>query len=422
MNQVNGQSHSDAILVLGGGISGITAAVEAAEMGCTVYVVERTASLGGRVAQMHQYFPKLCPPACGLEINYQRIRKNHDRIKILTLAEVASVSGEAGAFEVTLNLQPRFVNERCTACGLCEPACPVRRPRQFDYGLGEAPAIHAPHEMALPSWYVVERSLCPPGCAKCAEACPYGAVDLTMTAKTMKLSVGSIILATGWTPYDASLIANLGFGASRNIITNVMMERLAAPGGPTHGRILRPSDGKPVRTAAFVQCAGSRDMNHLPYCSGVCCMASLKQATYLRKQNPDAQVYIFYIDLRTPGFFEDFLLQVERDDKVVLKKGKVARVEEDPATGNLQLEVEDIMGGGKLQLQTDLVVLATGMVPNARGAVPLDLQYDEYGFCTRDAQPRGVVPAGLSKGPVDVASAIQDATGAVLEAIGSMRR
>jgi quinone-modifying oxidoreductase subunit QmoA len=422
MNNGCPKSQSDAILVIGGGISGITAAVEAAEMGRTVYLVEKSASLGGRVARMHQYFPKLCPPACGLEINYQRIRKNHDRIKVLAPAEVQAVRGEARAFEVTLQLQPRYVNEHCTACGQCEPVCPVRRPSDFDYGMGDTPAIHRPHEMAFPSWYFIERALCPPTCSKCVEACPYGAIDLSMTPKTLNLSVGSIIVATGWAPYDAARIDNLGFGSARNIITNVMMERLAAPGGPTHGKILRPSDGKPVRRAVFVQCAGSRDLNHLAYCSGVCCLASLKQATYLRKQNPESEVYIFYIDLRAPGVFEDFLVQVEQDKHVVLKKGKVARVEEDPATHDLWIEVEDILEGGKLRLQADLVVLATGMTPSTREApLPLALQYDQYGFCAGD-QPRGVIPAGTTKAPVDVASAIQDATGAVLEAIIAMRQ
>jgi len=254
-------------------------------------------------------------------------------------------------------------------------------------------------------------------------ACPYEAIDLSMTAKSMTLNVGAIIVATGWTPYDAARIAHLGFGSSRNVITNVMMERLAAPGGPTRGRIVRPSDGKAPQTAVFVQCAGSRDMNHLPYCSGVCCLASLKQATYLRRQNPESRVYIFYIDLRAPGLFEDFLAQVQQDEKVVMKKGKVARVVEDPDTRNLWIDVEDIMGGGKLHLEADLVILATGMTPSTRDApLPLPLACDEYGFFARGHQPRGIVPAGTSKAPLDVAAAVQDATGAVLEAVGAMRR
>jgi quinone-modifying oxidoreductase subunit QmoA len=259
-------------------------------------------------------------------------------------------------------------------------------------------------------------------CAKCVEACKYDAVDLDMAAKSMKLNVGAIVVATGWTPNDATAITNLGFGRYANVITNVMMERLAAPNGPTRGKILRPSDGKPVETAVFVQCAGSRDENHLPYCSGICCLASLKQANYLREQNPESKVHVFYIDLRARGAYEDFLVRIQEDENIVAQKGKVARIDEDPQTRDLEVQVEDIFGGSRKRVKADLVVLATGMVPSiAVDPLPLDLARDEYGFCACNGQPAGVIPAGTAKGPSDVATAIQDATGAALKAIQCVR-
>ncbi len=424
MSDENGKSLSKAILVVGGGISGITTAVEAAEVGYEVYLVEKSPSLGGRVAQMHLYFPKLCPPACGLEINYQRLKKNREKIKTFTLAEVVRISGQAGAFEVDIKVAPRYVNEKCTVCGECSKVCPADCPNDFNYGMDERKAVDLPHEMAYPFRYALDISACKgKECSKCVEACAYDAIDLEMTEKTLTLSVGAIVTATGWEPYDAKAIDNLGFGRFPNVITNVMMERLAAPGGPTGGKILRPSDGQPVRKAVFVQCAGSRDVNHLAYCSGVCCLASLKHATYLREKNPESEAHMFYIDLRTTGIYEDFLNIVQEDEKVHVTKGKVAKVEEIPETKNLVIEAEDILGGGKMRMEADLVVLATGMVPSAKAnPLPLELNLDEYGFCSPNGHPAGVIAAGTAKGPTGVASSIQDATGAALKAIHITRQ
>ncbi|MEK7372042.1 MAG: CoB--CoM heterodisulfide reductase iron-sulfur subunit A family protein [candidate division NC10 bacterium] len=415
------------ILVVGGGIAGITAAVEAAEAGYEVYIVEKSPYLGGRVAQLNKYFPKLCPPYCGLEINFQRIRKE-PRLRFFTMAEVERLSGRPGRFEATIVLHPRYVNDRCTACGDCVRVCPVDRPNAFNYGMGTTKAIYLPHEMAFPMKYVIDGAACKlTECAKCVGTCGYGAIDLTMQPRTLTLQVGAVVVTTGWKPYDATRIDNLGFGTYPNVITNVMMERLAAPNGPTKGKILRPSDGKPVESAAFIQCAGSRDVNHLGYCSGICCLASLKEATYLREQNPNAKAHIFYIDLRTPGTYDVFARKVLGDPNVSIMKGKVARIVEDPATRSLTVEAEDILSARKTTVTVDLVVLATGMVSSLDGTrLPAGVGLDGDSFIVPDASSDGIFAAGCARSPVDVATATQEGTAAALKAIqaiqGAVRR
>ena len=293
------------ILVLGGGIAGMTAAIEAAEAGCEVVLVEKAPYLGGRVARTHLYFPKLCPPACGLEVNFKRIR-NNPRIKVLTQAELVDISGPAGDNAATVRIAPRYVTSACTMCGACADVCPAQRPDEFNYGLSKTKAAYLPYAMAFPDTYVIDRPSCKEACAACADACKYGAVDLSQTERRETFQVAAVVAATGWAPYDAARIDGLGYGKFKNVITNAIMERLAAPNGPTGGKIVRPSDGKAPREVVFVQCAGSRDENHLPYCSTVCCAASLKQAAYVRAQHPGSKVAIFYIDVRTSGRREDF--------------------------------------------------------------------------------------------------------------------
>jgi quinone-modifying oxidoreductase subunit QmoA len=404
--------------VVGGGIAGITAAVEAAESGYDVILVEKEAYLGGRVAQLHQYFPKLCPPYCGLEINFQRIRNNR-RIRFYSLAQVERISGRPGNFDVTIKQHPRYVNDRCTACNKCVDVCPADRPNAFNFGMDTTKAIYLPHAMAFPLKYVIDESVCPrTECAKCVDVCPYNAIDLAMEPKIFDLKVGAIIMATGWKPYDAVKIDNLGFGRYTDVVTNVMMERLAAPNGPTHGRIVRPSDGQPVNTVVFVQCAGQRDENHLGYCSGICCLASLKQATYVREQNPGAKAFIFYIDLRASGTFASFSSKVQNDPNIAVIKGKVAKILEDPASRTLIVEAEHILSAQKISVKADLVVLATGMVPNLADERPNGtIRYDPDHFVLPDESAPGIFSAGCARGPVDVAAAVQDATAAALKAM-----
>jgi len=413
---------SDSILVVGGGISGLTTALEAAEVGYEVFLVEKNPYLGGRVAQLNQYFPKLCPPTCGLEINFRRIKDN-PRVKVLTLAEVEKVDGSPGNYDVAIKVNPRYVNENCTCCGDCAAACQNEIDSEYDFGMRKIKGAYLPFAMAFPNRFVISPEIIGTDDARRAkEACQYDAVDLAMEAKTLNLNVGSVVWATGWQPYDAAKIDNLGFGQYPNVITNMMMERLAAPNGPTKGKIVRPSDDKEPASIAFVQCAGSRDENHLPYCSYICCMASLKQATYVRERYPEAKIYVFYIDLRTPGYrYEKFYEKIKEDENIFLIKGKVAEVSEDPNSKNITVVAENAVTGEKIHQEVEMAVLATGMQPTtATDKLPADLKYNENGFIINDFEAGGMFGAGCANKPADVVSSNQNATGMALKAIQTL--
>jgi quinone-modifying oxidoreductase subunit QmoA len=413
---------SGSILVVGGGISGLTTAIEAAEVGYDVFLVEKNPYLGGRVAQLNQYFPKLCPPTCGLEINFRRIKDN-PRINVFTLAEVEKVDGSAGNYDVTVKINPRYVNENCTCCGDCAEACQGEIDSEYDFGMRKIKGAYLPFEMAFPARYLIAPEIIGSEDAqRCKDACKYDAVDLEMESKTLNLNVGAVVWATGWQPYDATKMDNLGFGQYDNIITNMMMERLAAPNGPTQGKIVRPSDDKQPDSIAFVQCAGSRDENYLPYCSYICCMASLKQATYVRERYPEAKIYVFYIDIRTPGYrYERFYEKIKEDENTFLIKGKVAEVSEDPETQNITVVAENAVTGEKIHQTVDMVVLATGMQPTtAEAKLPADLNYNEDGFIINDFDTGGMFGAGCANKPADVVSSNQNATGMALKAIQTL--
>lgn len=415
------QGTSGAVLVVGGGISGLTAALETAEVGNDVFLVEKSPSLGGRVAQLNEYFPKLCPPSCGLEINFRRIRDNR-KIRTYTLTTVKEVTGGPGNYQVTLETAPRFVNSNCTACGACNAACPDEIDNDFNFGMDKAKAAYLPHEMAFPRRYVIAKdALSVAGAEAVKEACKYDAIDLEMESQTLTITVGSIVWATGWTPYDATRMENLKFGATPSIVTNMMLERLAAPNGPTKGKILRPGDNKEIESIAFVQCAGSRDENHLEYCSHICCMATLKQLSYVREQYPEAKIYVFYIDLRTPGKYEKFREVRTADENAFFIKGKVADIVPE-ADGSVTVIAENALTAEKLSQKVDMAVLATGMQPtlDVEGA-PEGVKTDDYGFVLADAA-KGQLTAGCAKKAADVVTCTQSSTAAALKAIQVSRR
>lgn len=408
---------SQTILVVGGGISGMTAALEAAECGRQVVLIERSATLGGRSALLYRYFPKMCHPTCGLEINLRRLKGNAN-LRVMTMAEVVAIEGRRGAYTATLKIRPRYVNESCTACGECATAVGGEIPNPYNYGQGKIKAAYLPFAMAYPQRYLLDPSLIGTEDANRAKAaCKVGAIDLAMQEETVQLAVGAVVWATGWKPYDASRIQPYGYGRFPNVITSVEFERLADPNGPTAGKLLRPSDGLEAKNIAFIQCAGSRDENHLRHCSRICCMATLKQTQYVREAYGDAaKSTVYYIDIRAIDRFEDFYQKVQQDSTVTFVKSKVASIAP-AANGDLILHGVDTEGYHRYASTHDLVVLAIGMEPEAMGiTLPADVITDSSGFIEGSADG-GMLGAGSAASPLDVNRSVQSATGAALRAI-----
>jgi len=410
---------NETILVVGGGISGMTAAIEAAECGKQVILVEKNPAVGGRVSQLYKYFPKLCHPSCGLEINLRRLKANKN-VRLLTMTEVAEVSGETGNYSVTLKTTPRYVNENCTACGACADVVDAEFDSEHNYGLSKRKGAYLPNLMAFPQRYVLDpRIIGTPDATKAKEACKYDAVDLDMQEETNTITVGAIIWATGWKPYDANKIQPYGYDRIANVITSVEFERMMDPHGPTGGKLLRPSDGKEAKDIAFIQCAGSRDRNYLMHCSRICCMASLKQTTYVREQYGDeGKSSVYYIDIRAIDRIDDFYQKVQADETVTFIKSKVANIEEDKATGNPVLHGVNTEGYHRYATPHDLVVLAIGMEPRVpAGDFPIQVTVNENGFIEQDEANGAIFAAGCSADALDVNRAVQNATASALRAI-----
>ncbi len=411
---------NETILVVGGGISGMTAALEAAETGKKVVLVEKRPYVGGRVTQLYKYFPKLCFPTCGLEINQRRAKMNPN-LNIITMAEVTDLKGEAGNYTATVRISPRYVNEKCTACGDCAKVVESEFDDEFNYNMGKHKGAYLPHRMAHPQRYLLDPAIIGTDDAqKAKDACKVGAIDLEMQEETIEFKAGAVIWATGWKPYDANKIQPYGYDRIANVITSVEFERMADPNGPTGGKLLRPSDGKEVKSVAFIQCAGSRDKNHLLHCSRICCMASLKQATY---PADEVDISIYYIDIRAIDRFEEFYQKVKAKENVKFIKSKVASIVENKENGNPTLHGVDTEGYNRYANEHDLVVLAVGMEPSVdKASFPVEIVINEEGFIEPAPENGGVFAAGCSSDALDVNRAVQHATGAALRAIQVVNR
>jgi len=417
------------VLVIGGGVAGITSALQLADAGYRILMVERSPSIGGHMAQLSKTFPTLDCAPCILGPRMGDVGK-HPRITLITDATVEKVSGQVGNFHVTIRRNPRFVDsEKCVSCGRCAEKCPVTVPNEFDLGLYSRKAIYKPFPEAVPATYVIDPKACK-RCGLCAKLCPAGAVNLNEEATTLDYDVGAIIVATGFDLIDPSPWKN--FQGDKNVLTGLQMERLAIR-ELAAGNILRKADGGRVRDVAYVLCFGSRDSHKgVPYCSGVCCPYSVKQAILLRKTLPYLRVYIYYNDLRMNGRgFEEFYSEA-RELGVRFIHGKPDGVAVTPE-GKLRLVAEDKDSGLLFENEVDMVVLATAMIPSsgtAELAKILGVSLgDDYFVAEKhpkmapvSTQRPGIFAAGAVLGPKDVRNSVADGQAAAAEAVRLLSR
>jgi quinone-modifying oxidoreductase subunit QmoA len=345
--------------------------------------------------------------------------KRNPNLRIITMAEVTDISGDTGNYSVSVKLAPRYVKDSCTACGDCEKAVTTEFDDEHNYGLSQRKGAYIANKMAYPQTYVIDpRMIGTDDATKAKEACKFDAIDLEMQEETVELTAGAVIWSTGWKPYDANKIQPYGYDRFKNVITNVEFERLMDPHGPTGGKLLRPSDGKEAKDVAFIQCAGSRDKNHLAHCSRICCMASLKQSNYVQeKYGHDGKSTVYYIDIRAIDRFEDFYQAVKDNNNISFIKSKVAKIEQD-GDQNPVLHGVDTEGYKRYATSHDLVVLATGMEPSVDVSdFPVKLVVNPEGFIEQDDKNGGIFAAGCSSDALDVNRSVQHATASALRAV-----
>jgi heterodisulfide reductase subunit A len=414
-------------LIVGGGIAGMQAALDLADQGFQVALVEREPSIGGKMITLSKVFPTLDCCSCITTPKMSAVA-HHPNIRLFTCCELQSVAKTPSPFRAVVLQKPRYVDVgKCTGCRECEYACPVTVPSPFDRGLGAYRAIRVPYSTAVPQKAVLDIENCIV-CGKCEKVCPAGAVDFTQQPETFEIEATTIILASGFelTPLGAK--KEFGSGALRNVIDPLMMERLLAPTGP-YGRVLRPGDGKEPTSIAYVQCAGSRDQTlGVEYCSRVCCMYAIKQAMLISGALPMADITIYYMDIRTFGKGYEQFYQNARAMGVELVRGKVASIREDDETNPI-VKVELTDDGRVVERTHDLVVLSLGMLPapGASRILGLALGTDRFvAVPAPNASPcatarSGIFVTGTAMGPMDIVDSIISA-GSVAAAVSACIR
>ncbi len=414
------------VLIIGGGISGIRAALDLADMGFKVYLVEKLPSIGGVMAQLDKTFPTLDCSIC-IEGPLMSDVAKHPNIELITYAEVEEVEGYVGNFKVKIRKKARYVDEsKCNGCGLCSEVCPVKIPNEWDLGLGIRPAIYKPFPQAVPNVVTLDKERCIE-CGFCEIVCEKDAIVKNDEDKIIEVKVGAIIVATGYDIYDPKKNNDFHYNDYKNVITALELERLFNASGPTQGHVVRPSDGKEPKRVAFILCVGTRDRGESSYCSGgVCCTYSLKLATMLKEKDPKKDVAIFYMDIRSIGKGFEELYTRARKLGVRFIRGRPAEIYEN-GDKSLRLVYENTLEGTVNEEDFDLVVLSTGMVPKNDAdkiAKMLKLSKTPDGFFMEkhpklapvDTATDGIFLAGACQGPKDIPSSIAQARAAAMAA------
>jgi heterodisulfide reductase subunit A len=419
-------------LIIGAGIAGMQAALDIANSGYEVVLVDKLPSIGGRMAQLSETFPTLDCAQCILTPRTVEVG-HHENIRLLTYSQVERVTGHMGDFRVRVRRDPPYVKwDVCTGCGLCQEKCPKRVESHFERGMGRRKAIYTLSPQAVPNKPVLDRENClyfeRGKCRVCEKFCPVGAIDFEQREVVVEERVGCIVLATGYDLYPREELAEYGQGAIPDVIDGLAFERLLSASGPTAGRVLRPSDGREPKEVVFVQCAGSRDPElGVPYCSKTCCMYTAKHAMLYKHRVPDGQAYVFYIDIRSAGKdYEEFVQRAMEEDRALYLRGKASRIFRDG--DKVMIWGVDTLNNAQIEIAADLVVLATPMVPSSGSralAEVLGLEADEFGFLTEiDANMRpmqgsraGIFMAGAGVGPKDISETVSQASGAAAKVL-----
>jgi len=424
---------NNAVIVVGGGIAGMQASLDLADRGLTVYLVEKSPSIGGRMAQLDKTFPTMDCSICILAPKMIECFR-HPNIKLLTCSEVKEVTGSAGNFQVKVLKNPRFIDaDKCTGCGTCTEKCPVKVPSEFDMGMGTRKAIYMLFPQAVPRIATIDRDHClylQKGiCRVCEKFCPVNAINFDQKPEETTLDVSSIILATGLDLYNPASISEYGYKRYKNVLLSLEFERLINASGPTRGEILRPSDKKHPRRIVFIQCVGSRtSQKGFPYCSSVCCMYATKEALLVREHNPECEVYILYMDLRVFGKrFQEFVSRAKDKWDVKYVNGRPSAIMEDPETRNLLIRYQNIMDGKLEELRAGLVILCPALTPRKDNKVLakiLGLELNEHDFFkTKDplltsvkTNMPGIFVCGYCQAPKDISESVTQASAAAAEA------
>ena len=426
-------------LVIGGGIAGIQTALDIAEAGFPVDIVEKKPTIGGKMTQLDKTFPTLDCAACILTPKMVDAAQN-ENITIYSYSEVESVKGFVGNFQVSIRKKARYVDEtKCTGCGLCTEKCPQKKvPNEFNLGLNNRRAIYIPFAQAVPKVAAIDPNYCTMlksgKCGVCSKVCTAGAIDYQQRDQIIEETYGAIVVATGFEPIKLDRYGEFAYFQSPDVVTSLEFERLMNAAGPTGGTLLRPSDGKHPHTIVFVQCVGSRcdDSRGKSYCSKICCMYTAKHAMLCREKYPDTDVYVFYIDVRTPGKnFDEFYRRAVEEYGVHYIKGMVGKVV--PQDGILKVQASDLIGNRQLHIDADMVVLAAAIEPDKSArplATMLTASMDTNDFFT-EAHPKlrpvesptaGIFLSGACQGPKDIPETVAQASAAAAKVIGLLAK